>query len=205
MFIIGITGGTASGKTTLVSKIANYFSKDEICIISQDSYYKETTSLSFAERQSINFDHPNAIDFDLLYEHIASLKKGKTIHQPVYSFITHNRTEQTVLLASKPIIIVEGILLFNDKRLLDLFNLTLFVDADADERLRRRIKRDSEERGRNEEEVRTRYIKTLKPMHDLYIEPFKERADIIIPFTVENTEIVRKLATLIRNKTELDS
>lgn len=205
MFIIGVTGGTASGKTTLVSKIAEQFSKDEICIISQDAYYKDTTSLTPTERKAINFDHPDAIDFDLLATQMNALKNKETIKQPVYSFITHNRTSVYNYITPKNIVIVEGILICNDQRLLDLFDLTLFVHADANERLRRRIRRDSKERGRNEQEVRERYNKTLKPMHDKYIEPFKEKADIIVHYTTENTEIVRKLAALIRNKTALDS
>jgi uridine kinase len=200
MFIIGITGGTGSGKTTLVSKLATHFKKDELCIISQDSYYKETDNLSEEERISLNFDHPNAIDFDLLYKQLQQLKNKETIAQPIYSFLKHNRTLETEKTSPKNIIIVEGILIFNDKRILDLFDLTVFVDADANERLTRRIKRDAEERGRSLEEVTTRYKTTLKPMHDLYIEPFKRNSDIVVPYNTENKKIVQLLTELIQEK-----
>ena len=202
MLIIGITGGTASGKTTLVSKIAKYFAPNELCVISQDSYYNTTDHLTVDARKSISFDHPNAIDFDLLSLHLVQFKKKKTISQPVYSFITHNRTSETKETTAKKIVIVEGILIFNDKRLRNLFDLTIFVDTDANERLQRRIQRDARERGRTADEVKSRYKNTLKPMHDLYIEPYKQKADIIVPYTTENKEIVRKLAKLIRNKME---
>lgn len=203
MLVIGITGGTGSGKTTLVSILSKQFDKNELCIISQDSYYKKTDNLTENERIALNFDHPNAIDFDLLSTHLQQLKNGKTIEQPTYSFLTHNRTSETQKTVSKKIIIVEGILIFNDKRLLNLFDLTVFVDADANTRLNRRIKRDSEERGRNREEVTNRYKTTLKPMHDLYIEPFKEISDIIVPFNTENKEMITQLTKLIQEKTRI--
>ena len=195
MFIIGITGGTASGKTTLVNNIVSNFSTDHICVISQDSYYKQTDHLNHERRINQNFDHPDAIDFDLLAYNLIDLKNNKTIAQPVYSFTEHNRTKDRVKVVPKKIIIVEGILIFNDKRILDLFDLTIFIHADADERLLRRIHRDSKERGRDIEEVSARYRTTLKPMHNLYIEPFKEISD----FVFDNTEIANTISKDLTN------
>ena len=132
MLVIGISGGTGSGKTTVVSQIINELPTDEVCVISQDSYYKATDNLSFEEREKINFDHPRAIDFELLQNHISSLKSGEIIEQPVYSFVTHNRTKDTVKTHPRKVVIVEGILIFNHRELLDLFDIKIFVHADAD-------------------------------------------------------------------------
>jgi uridine kinase len=200
MFIIGITGGTGSGKTTLVSKLTAHFKEEQLSVISQDSYYKKTDNLSEEERIALNFDHPNAIDFDLLSKQLQQLKNKETIAQPIYSFLTHNRTLETKKTTPRKIIIVEGILIFNDKRILDLFDLTIFVDADANKRLKRRIKRDAEERGRSREEVTTRYQATLKPMHDLYIEPFKKSADFIFDNTMSNTSIPKEIFDIIEER-----
>lgn len=200
MFIIGITGGTGSGKTTLVSQIAAQFKEDELCIISQDSYYKKTDNLSKEERIALNFDHPNAIDFELLSTQIQQLKNGETIEQPIYSFLTHNRISKTATTTPKKIIIVEGILIFNDKRILNLFDLTVFVDAPENIRLNRRIKRDSEERGRDREEVITRYQTTLKPMHDLYIEPYKNIADMVVLNAADTKKSIADLAKYVLKK-----
>ena len=205
MFIIGITGGTGSGKTTLVSEIVTQFKKEDLCIISQDSYYKKTDNLTEEERIAQNFDHPNAIDFDLLSKHLQQLKNKETIAQPTYSFLTHNRTAETKRTNPKKITIVEGILIFNDKRILNLCDLTIFVDADAKVRLNRRIKRDTKERGRSREEVTARYNSTLKPMHDLYIEPFKKIANIVIANNTYNKSAVASLLTSIQEKTKEDS
>lgn len=202
MYIVGITGGTASGKTTLVAKLASKFHATELCIISQDSYYKKTNGLSKKEKIALNFDHPDAIDFDLLFLHLRQLKNNKPIEQPVYSFKTHNRTLETVKTYPKKIIIVEGILIFNDKRILNLLDLTIFVSADANIRLERRITRDVKERGRDREEVIARYKSTLKPMHDLYIEPFKDKTDIIVPYNTENKQIIADLTAIIQEKTK---
>src|SRR5210317_1805567 len=147
MLIIGIAGGTGSGKTTVVNQILNELPADEVCVISQDSYYSDTSNLSYQERTKINFDHPNAIDFDLLVAHISELKEGKVIEQPIYSFITHNRTKDTLKTHPRKVVIIEGILIFNSKRLRDLCDIKIFVHADADERLIRRVRRDIEERG----------------------------------------------------------
>jgi uridine kinase len=200
MLIIGIAGGTGSGKTTVVNQILHELPPDEVCVISQDSYYKETVELSYEDRTKINFDHPNAIDFDLLVEHIAELRKGNIIEQPVYSFIAHNRTKDTHKTHPKNVIIVEGILIFNSKALRDLFDIKVFVHADADERLIRRVRRDIEERGRDINEVLGRYQSTLKPMHQQFIEPTKTFADIIIPNDRYNTVAIDIVRTVISNR-----
>jgi len=200
MFIIGITGGTGSGKTTLVNNIINSFPKKEIIVISQDSYYNKTDSLNLEERKSINFDHPDAIDFNLLVNHVQALKDGKVIKQPTYSFIQHNRTSEIESIQPKKIIIVEGILIFYDKRLLDLFDLKIFIDVPADERLIRRINRDTKERGRDLLEVTERYNSTLKPMHNLFIKPTKIFADLIIPNSIPNIKALDVLKLIIRQK-----
>ena len=162
MLVIGIAGGTGSGKTTVVNQIINELPEDEVCVISQDSYYKATDNLSYEERTKINFDHPRAIDFDLLNKHIAALRAGEIIEQPVYSFVTHNRTKDTIKTHPRKVVIVEGILIFNSKELLDLFDIKIFVHADADERLIRRVRRDITERGRDIEEVLSRLSKHFK-------------------------------------------
>lgn len=180
-FIIGITGGTGSGKTTIVNKIIQKLNTGKICVISQDSYYKPTDNLSYEERMLINFDHPKAIDFKLLVKHIFMLKKGNTIEQPIYSFEKHNRIDTTTKTSPKKVIIVEGILIFNNEELRNLCDIKIFVDADADKRLIRRVYRDTKERGRNIDEVLSRYQDTLKPMHQMFIEPTKAFADIVIP------------------------
>lgn len=200
MLIIGIAGGTGSGKTTVVNQILHELPADEVCVISQDSYYKETKELSYQERTRINFDHPKAIDFDLLVSHLKDLKKGKIIEQPVYSFITHNRTVDSLITHPRKVVIVEGILIFNSSELRDLFDIKIFVHADTDERLIRRLKRDIEERGRDVAEVITRYQNTLKPMHLQFIEPTKSYADIIIPNDRFNTVAIDIVRTVISQK-----
>ncbi len=200
MLIIGIAGGTGSGKTTVVQQILNELPPNEVCVISQDSYYKATNELTFEERTQINFDHPNAIDFPLLIEHLKELKNGKTIQQPIYSFVDHNRSKETTTTPPKKVVIVEGILILNNEELRNLFDIKVFVHADADERLIRRMKRDIEERGRDINEVLTRYQETLKPMHTQFIEPTKNFADIIIPNDKYNTVAVDIVRSVINEK-----
>ncbi|MFK5889783.1 MAG: uridine kinase [Flavobacteriaceae bacterium] len=200
MLIIGIAGGTGSGKTTVVNQILNELPADEVTVISQDSYYSENSNLSYKERTKINFDHPKAIDFDLLVSHLKALKKGEIVEQPVYSFVTHNRTSDTLVTHPRKVIIVEGILIFNNKELRDLFDIKIFVHADADERLIRRTRRDITERGRDINEVLTRYQETLKPMHQQFIEPTKNFADIIIPNDRYNTVAVDIVRTVINER-----
>ncbi|TDP60776.1 uridine kinase [Flavobacterium dankookense] len=200
MLIIGIAGGTGSGKTTVVHQIMNELPETEVGVISQDSYYKENHNLSFEERSLINFDHPRAIDFDLLGKHLKELKEGKTIEQPVYSFITHNRTDDTIVTHPRKVMIVEGILILANAELRDLFDVKVFVHADSDERLIRRLKRDIAERGRDMEEVLNRYQTTLKPMHQQFIEPTKAFADIIIPNDKYNTVAIDVVRAVINQR-----
>lgn len=200
MLIIGIAGGTGSGKTTVVNQILNELPADEVCVISQDSYYKETHHLSYQERTKINFDHPKAIDFELLVTHITNLRKGEIIEQPVYSFVTHDRVIDTLITHPRKVLIIEGILIFNSRELRDLCDIKIFVHADADERLIRRVRRDIEERGRDINEVLSRYQNTLKPMHQQFIEPTKNFADIIIPNDRYNTVAVDIVRTVISQK-----
>ncbi len=200
MLVIGIAGGTGSGKTTVVNQIINELPENEVCVISQDSYYKSTDSLTYDERIKINFDHPRAIDFDLLEKHISDLKSGEIIQQPVYSFVTHNRTKDHIETHPRKVVIIEGILIFNSKKLLDLFDIKIFVHADADERLIRRVRRDIKERGRDIDEVLDRYKNTLKPMHQQFIEPTKSFADIIIPNDRYNTVAIDIVRTVISER-----
>lgn len=200
MLIIGIAGGTGCGKTTVVNQILNELPKGEVGVISQDSYYKDTSHLSYDERVNINFDHPRSIDFDLLVEQLKLLKENKSIEQPVYSFIKHNRTGDTILTLPRKVMIVEGILILTNPELRDLFDIKIFVHADSDERLIRRLKRDIAERGRDLDEVLDRYQNTLKPMHDQFIEPMKAYADIIIPNNKHNTVAVDIVKTIITEK-----
>ncbi|WP_299159523.1 uridine kinase [uncultured Tenacibaculum sp.] len=200
MFVIGIAGGTGSGKTTVVNQIINELPQDEVCVISQDSYYSQTDNLSYDERTKINFDHPRAIDFDLLVQHLTDLKNNKIIEQPVYSFVAHNRTKDTIKTHPRKVVIVEGILIFNSKELRNLCDIKVFVHADADERLIRRVRRDIKERGRDIDEVLSRYQSTLKPMHQQFIEPTKNYADIIIPNDRYNTVAIDIVRTVISDR-----
>ncbi|MAP54784.1 uridine kinase [Altibacter sp.] len=200
MLIIGIAGGTGSGKTTVVQQIIQELPADEVCVISQDSYYKDTSHLSYEERVKINFDHPQAIDFNLLVQHLEELRAGRSFEQPVYSFVEHNRTDETVTTYPKKVIIVEGILILTHPEIREMFDIKVYVHADSDERLIRRLKRDIAERGRDLTEVLTRYQTTLKPMHQQFIEPTKEFADIIIPTNRYNTVAVELIRTIIHQK-----
>ena len=200
MLIIGIAGGTGSGKTTVVHQIMNELPETEVGIISQDSYYKENHNLSFEERSLINFDHPRAIDFELLVSHLKELKAGNNINQPVYSFVTHNRTDDTVFTHPRKVMIVEGILILANAELRELFDVKIYVHADSDERLIRRLRRDIAERGRDMDEVLSRYQTTLKPMHEQFIEPTKAFADIIIPNDKYNTVAIDVVRAVINQK-----
>lgn len=199
MLIIGIAGGTGSGKTTVVSKILQNLNANEVNVLSQDNYYHDNTHLSLQEREKLNYDHPKSIDFDLLVKHVQALKNGESIEQPIYSFATHTRTGNHVLVEPREVLIVEGILVLTSKELLKEFDLKVFVHADNDERLIRRIRRDTQERGRDLEEVLHRYQTTLKPMHDEFIEPSKSYADIIIPNMRPNTVAIDFLTTVVGN------
>lgn len=200
MLIIGIAGGTGSGKTTVVHQIMNELPLTEVGIISQDSYYKETHDLSYDERSKINFDHPRAIDFELLVQHLKDLKEGKAIDQPVYSFVQHNRTGDTIHTLPRKVMIVEGILILTNPDLREMFDIKIYVHADSDERLIRRLRRDIAERGRDMEEVLNRYQTTLKPMHEQFIEPTKAYADIIIPNDKYNTVAIDVVRAVINQR-----
>lgn len=200
MLILGIAGGTGSGKTTVVNQIINELPDQDVTVISQDSYYKATDNLNYEERSKINFDHPRAIDFKLLVEHLTELRRGNTIDQPVYSFATHNRTKDILKTHPSKVIIVEGILIFSKRKVRDLLDIKVFVHADSDERLIRRLRRDIQDRARDMNEVLLRYKETLKPMHDQFIEPMKEYADIIIPNNNYNTVAIDIVKTIINEK-----
>ncbi|PTX43630.1 uridine kinase [Christiangramia gaetbulicola] len=200
MLIIGIAGGTGSGKTTVVNQIIDELKHEEVDVISQDSYYQDTTHLSFEDRKKINFDHPKSIDFDLLGEHLETLRSGKSIQQPVYSFKEHNRTGEFIEIQPRKVVIVEGILILTHPEIRELFDIKIYVHADSDERLIRRLKRDIADRGRDLEEVLWRYQTTLKPMHQQFIEPTKEFADIIIPTNRYNTVAVDIVQTIIKDR-----
>jgi len=200
MLIIGIAGGTGSGKTTVVHQIMNELPDTEVGVISQDSYYKKNSHLSYEERSKINFDHPRAIDFDLLVTHLNDLKNGNVVEQPVYSFVTHDRTDDVILTHPRKVMIVEGILILTNPELRNMFDIKVYVHADSDERLIRRLKRDIAERGRDMNEVVNRYQNTLKPMHDQFIEPTKNFADIIIPNDNYNTVAIEVVRAVIKQR-----
>lgn len=200
MLTLGIAGGTGSGKTTVVEQIVHELPEEEVSIITQDSYYKQNDHLSYEERCKINFDHPDSIDFELLKRHIRELKRGMPVEQPVYSFLNHNRLEETILTEPKKVVIVEGILIFTQSELRDLFDIKVFVHTDSDERLIRRLKRDVKERGRDLSEVLDRYQSTLKPMHQEFIEPSKNYADIIIPYDNFNKVAIDIVRTVINER-----
>ena len=181
MLIIGIAGGTGSGKTTVVRKILEQLPESEVSILPQDSYYRDSSHLPLEERLEINFDHPDSIEFELLVKHLKELKKGRDIEQPVYSYLTCTRSAETVSVKPCQVVIVEGILVLTNAELRKLMDIKVFVDADADDRLIRVINRDIIERGRSVNKVMERYELTVKPMHLQFIEPTKRFADIIVP------------------------
>lgn len=181
MLIIGIAGGTGSGKTTVVNKILSSFPAGEVAVIPQDSYYKDSSHIPPEQRSKINFDEPNAIEWSLLVEHLRQLRSGKAIDMPTYSYLTCTRQEETVRVEPRDVVIVEGILVLTDPVLRQMMDVKCFVDADADDRLIRVIARDCIERGRTPQMVIDRYEEVLKPMHCQYIEPCKRFADLIIP------------------------
>ena len=200
MLIIGIAGGTGCGKTTVVNQIINELPTDEVGVISQDSYYNDLSHLPLPERKKTNFDHPKSIDFPLLEEHLIALKSGQSVQQPVYSFIDCNRTDETVETYARKVMIVEGILIMTNPKIREMLDLKIYVHADSDERLIRRLKRDVNERGWNMNETLDKYQSTLKPMHLQFIEPTKEYADIIIPNNKYNTVAVDIVRTIITEK-----
>lgn len=199
MIIIGIAGGTGSGKTTVVRKIIESLPPGEVVLLPQDSYYKDSSHVPVEERQNINFDHPDAFEWDLLSRHISLLKEGKSIEQPVYSYLTCTRQPETIHIQPRDVVIIEGILALCDEKLRNLMDLKVFVDADSDERLIRVIQRDMIERGRTAQAVMDRYTKVLKPMHQQFIEPCKRYADLIVP-QGGNNQIAIDILTLFIEK-----
>lgn len=181
VIVIGIAGGTGSGKSTLIQRINEEFS-DKITMLSHDFYYKAHDEMTYEERCKLNYDHPNAIETELMIEHVKALKEWKAIERPVYDFTVHNRkADETVTVMPSKVVVVEGILIFENKELLDLFDIKVYVDTDADVRILRRILRDVQDRGRTLDSVVTQYLTTVKPMHEQFVEPSKKYADIIIP------------------------
>ncbi|WP_337944285.1 uridine kinase [Prevotella pectinovora] len=188
MTIIGIAGGTGFGKTTVVKKIVEALPPHYVAVVPLDSYYNDTTEMTEEERHAINFDHPDAFDWKLLIKQVNELRKGNAIEQPTYSYIKCNRLPETIHVEPKPVIIIEGIMTLLNKKLRDMMDLKIFVDADSDERLIRNIQRDIVERGRDVKMVVDRYLEVLKPMHEQFIEPTKRYADVIIPQGGENVK-----------------
>lgn len=199
--VIGIAGGTASGKTTVASKIKEVF-KDDVGLVCHDCYYLPHDEMSYEERTKINYDHPNAFETDRLINDIKSLKAGHGIDVPVYDFTIHNRVNETTHVDARKVIVLEGIMVFENEELRDLMDIKIFVDTDADERLARRIRRDVKERGRSLESVLTQYTTTVKPMHDQFVEPSKRYADIIVPRGGENSValdmIIERIKSILR-------
>lgn len=197
MLIVGIAGGTGSGKTTVVTKITEKLPEGEVAIIPQDSYYKDNSHLPLKKRQEINFDHPESLEFELLADHIRKLKSGVAIELPIYSYLTCTRAKETIRVEPKHVVIIEGILILANLEVRNLMDIKVFVDADADDRLSRVISRDIIERGRSIDVVLDRYEKTVKPMHLQFIEPTKRYADIIIPQGGNNEVAINILVSII--------
>lgn len=197
MLIVGIAGGTGSGKTTVVDKIVKSFPNGEVIVIPQDSYYKDNSDIPLKERQKINFDHPDSLEFSLLIDHLEKLKKGKSIEMPVYSYLTCVRAKETIPVKPARVVIVEGILILADEGLRNIMDIKVFVDADADDRLGRVIQRDIIERGRSVMMVLERYHDTVKPSHLQFIEPSKRYADVIIPGGGQNQVGIEVLVSII--------
>lgn len=198
MLIVGIAGGTGSGKTTVVNKVIEEFHEDQVIVIPQDAYYKDNSQISLEERQKINFDHPDSVEFQLLIDHLNQLKKGIPVRMPIYSYLTCLRSAETIPLKPARVALVEGILILADSGLRDLLDIKVFVDADADDRLGRVITRDIVERGRSLNTVLERYHHTVKPSHLQFIEPSKRYADVIIPGGGENQVGIEVLISIIK-------
>ena len=197
--VIGVAGGTGSGKSTLVKRLQEAFKDDDVATLCHDFYYKAHPELTYEERTKLNYDHPAAFDTDMLVEHIRALKSQVPIEHPVYSFVEHNRTDERILVKPSKVIIVDGILIFEHKELRDLMDIKVFVDTDADLRLARRIMRDVCERGRTMQSVIDQYTTTVKPMHEEFVEPSKRYADVIIPEGGFNSVAVGMLIENIRS------
>lgn len=200
MLVVGIAGGSGSGKTTVVKRIMERLPQEDVAVLPQDAYYYDNSQLELEARQEVNFDHPDSLEFSLLIEHINRLRSGNDIDRPIYTYITCTRSEETVRMKPRKVIILEGILIFTNAALRDLIDIKVFVDADADDRLGRIISRDIQERGRSVNKVLERYEKTVKPMHLQFIEPSKRYAHIIVPQGGNNLVAIDILTATILNK-----
>ncbi len=198
MLVVGIAGGTGSGKTTVVRKIVETLPENRVVVLPQDNYYRDNSHLPLTERQQLNFDHPASIEFELLVNHVLQLKNGQPINMPFYSYLTCTRLQDTMLINPTDVLIIEGILVMTDADLRATMDIKVYVDADADDRLMRCIHRDILERGRNMKQVLDRYEKTVKPMHEQFIEPSKKYADIIVPQGGNNQVAINVIASMIR-------
>ena len=201
--VLGVAGGSASGKTTIINKLQDFFGED-IAVISHDSYYKAHPEMTYEERSQLNYDHPDSFESDRMADDVRKLIKGYAIDMPVYDYVNHNRSDETIRIEPKPVIVMEGILILENKELRDLMDIKIFVDTDADERLMRRIKRDMIERGRSIESIIDQYSKTVKPMHEEFVEPSKKYADIIIPRGGENEAGLEMLRTYMTKKLHVE-
>lgn len=199
--IIAVAGGSASGKSSIVKYVDDLF-KDELTVIGHDNYYKAHDDISFEERAKLNYDYPGAFDNELFYEDLLSLQDGKSINMPTYDYKKHTRSDETIAIKPTKIILIEGILVLEDKRIRDITDTKVFIDADSDVRLQRRILRDAKERGRSLDSVLEQYIKQVKPMHEKYVEPTKKYADIIIPRGAKNTKGIEILTKHISDMIE---
>jgi len=204
--VVGLAGGTGSGKSTMMDVILRELvshtprnAGDEVAFLSHDNYYRHRTDLSAAERERINFDHPDSLETDLMVKHLSQLLEGKAVECPVYDFATHLRKEhETIRVEPRPIILVEGILIFTDPALREMMNLKIYVDVEADRRILRRIERDLHERDRSFDSVVSQYLETVKPMHDMYVEPSKKHADLIVPHGARNVAAIQVLLERLR-------
>jgi uridine kinase len=199
MLMVGIAGGTGSGKTTVANAIVETLGTENVALISQDAYYKDQSSLPFQERTRVNYDHPDAFDNDLLLQHLQQLRNGQAIHLPVYDYALHTRTARTIRIEHKPVVVLEGIHVLADARIRAELDIKVFVHTDPDVRVLRRLMRDIHERGRTVESVFEQYLTTVKPMHDAFIEPSKRYADLIIPEGGENKIAISLLTTRIQH------
>nr|WP_317400815.1 uridine kinase [uncultured Gemmiger sp.] len=197
--IIGIAGGTGSGKSTLTARLREHFGEHEVSVINHDSYYKRHDELPYEERCKLNYDHPDSFDTELLVEHLKALRRGESVQVPVYNYAIHNRSDKTVTVFPAPVIIVEGILIFDSAELCDMMDLKVFVDTDADVRILRRIVRDVKSRGRTLDSVVTQYLTTVKPMHEQFVEPSKRKADLIVPEGGRNEVALDMLIKWVNN------
>ena len=203
--IIGIAGGTGSGKSTLTARLREQFGKNEVSVINHDSYYKRHDELPYEERCKLNYDHPDSFDTDLLVEHLKALRRGETVQVPVYDYTIHNRSDKTVTVSPAPVVIVEGILIFASAELCDMMDLKVFVDTDADVRILRRIVRDVKSRGRTLDSVVTQYLTTVKPMHEQFVDPSKRKADLIVPEGGHNKVALDMLIKWVSNRLQAET